>query len=219
MAEMRSAPPLPSRIAGIAVPGDEISAVTWEWADRSLPDYLLTHSVRAYCWGAAIAAGKGLTFDRQILWMASLMHDYGLTRIPKNAACFEVEGGEIARRFLERHGLTADRADVVARAIVLHMQPMVAMEDGVEAVLLDRSTSLDVRGHAYELVDAVRPAVMADFPRGAFDRYFLAAIEREATARPTCQSARLLHRTDLAGWMARSPWATAAGPGATDPVA
>ena len=88
-------PPLPTRIAGIVVPDDAISAGTWAWACRSLPDYLLTHSVRAYCWGAAIAAGEGWTFDRQILWTASLMHDYGLTRIPRNAACFEVEGGEI----------------------------------------------------------------------------------------------------------------------------
>jgi cyanamide hydratase family protein with HD domain len=207
MSRMRTAPPLPIRIAGIDVPADHISAATWAWAARSLPDYLLTHSVRAYCWGAAIAAGEGWSFDRQILWTASLMHDYGLTRIPRNTACFEVEGGEIARRFLERHGLNTDRADVVARAIVLHMQPTVVLTDGVEAVLLDRATSLDVRGYGYELVDAVRPAVMDGFPRRAFDRHFLAAIKREATARPTCRGARLLDTVDLAGWMARSPWA------------
>lgn len=207
MSRMRSVPPLPTRIAGIDVPSDDISAATWAWAHRSLPDYLLTHSVRAYCWGAAIAAGEDWSFDRQILWTASLMHDYGLTRIPRNTTCFEVEGGEIARRFLEREGMAADRADVVARAIVLHMQPTVGIEEGVEAVLLDRSTSLDVRGVGYELVDGVRSGVMADFPRRAFDRRFLAAIAREAALRPTCQSARLLDRTDLAGWMARSPWA------------
>ncbi|HEY4190187.1 MAG TPA: hypothetical protein VGM28_07185, partial [Candidatus Limnocylindrales bacterium] len=119
----------------------------------------------------------------------------------------EVEGGEIARRFLERTGMTAVQADIVARAIVLHMQPSVAMEDGVEAVLLDRATSLDVRGLAYESVEAVRSGVMAGFPRGDFDRHFLAAITREAAVRPTCQSARLLDQSDLAGWMARSPWA------------
>ncbi len=186
MSPMRTVPPLPSRIAGIAVPRDDISVATWTWAHRSLPDYLLTHSVRAYCWGAAIAAGEGWTFDRQLLWTASLMHDYGLTRIPRNSTCFEVEGGEIARRFLERRGMAADRADVVARAIVLHMQPTVVLADGVEAVLLDRATSLDVRGYAYELVDAVRPAVMADFPRRTFDRHFLAAITREVAVRPTC---------------------------------
>ena len=199
---------LPNRIAGIVVPQDDVSDATWRWAQRSLPDYLFDHSVRAYCWGAAIAAGEGWTFDRPVLWTASLMHDFGLTRIPKNTMCFEVEAAEIARRFLERHGMTADHADRAAIAIILHMQPSVTLEDSVEAVLLDRATSLDVRGEGYELVDAVRSDVMREHPREAFDRLFLAAIKREAAIRPTCQSARLLNRTDLAGWMARSPWAT-----------
>jgi hypothetical protein len=140
------------------------------------------------------------------------MHDFGLTRIPRNTMCFEVEGGEIARRFLERRGLSADDADRVAIAIILHMQPSVTLGDGVEAVLLDRATSLDVRGAGYALVDAVRSRVTRAFPRGEFDRRFLAAIAREAAIRPNCQSARLLHRTDLAGWLARSPWVMEAQP-------
>ena len=205
---MRATPPLPIRIADIVVPQDDVSVATWDWAHRTLPDYLLAHSVRAYCWGAAIAAGEARPFDPLILWTASLMHDVGLTRTPRNSRCFEVEGAEIARRFLERRGMTALAADAVATAIVLHMQPSVAMEDGIEAVLLDRATGLDVRGVGYGLVDAVRPRVMRDFPRRAFDRQFLAAISREAAARPTCQSARLLHATGLADWMAGSPWAT-----------
>jgi HD domain-containing protein len=200
----------PRDIAGIAVPRDEISRATWRWANRSLPDYLLTHSVRAYCWGAAIAAGEGWAFDRQVLWTASLMHDLGLTRIPRNATCFEVEGAEIARRFLARSGMPTAVADRVATAIVLHMQPAVTLDDGVESVLLDRATGLDVRGSEYELVDDVRPGVMRDFPRRAFDRHFLDAMRREAAMRPTCQSARLVHGTGLAAWMARSPWATPA---------
>jgi hypothetical protein len=210
MRPMVQIPPLPRRIAGIDVPGDGVSAATWTWAHRALPDYLLTHSVRAYCWGAAIATGEGWSFDRRLLWNASLMHDLGLTRIPRNTMCFEVEGGEVARRFLERQGMPAGDADRVAIAIILHMQPSVTLNDGVEAVLLDRATSLDVRGDGYALVDAVRADVVREFPRRAFDRRFLAAIAREAGIRPGCQSARLLHQTGLAGWMARSPWAVEA---------
>ena len=109
---MRPIPPLPARIGGIGVPTDDVSVATWRWAHRSLPDYLLTHSVRAYVWGAALAERDDLDFDPQILWTASLMHDVGLTRIPRNTMCFEVEGGEIARRFLERDGLSIERADL-----------------------------------------------------------------------------------------------------------
>src|SRR3954465_12582246 len=109
-APMRAHAPLPSTIGGIAVPDDDVSEATWRWAHRSLPQYLLAHSVRAYCWRAAIGAGEGIAFDPPILWPASLMHDVGLTRIPANQRCFEVEGGEIARRFLLRLGVSANDA-------------------------------------------------------------------------------------------------------------
>ena len=203
---MSPLPPLPSRVGAIAVPQDDVAERTWRWAQRALPDYLLGHSVRAYCWGAAIAAGEGWTFDAQILWTASLMHDYALTSIAQNTMCFEVEGAEIARRFLERAGMDPEAADRAAIAIVLHMRAGVTLADGVESVLLDRATGLDVRGDGYQLVDAVRSGVMRDFPRGPFDRYFLAAIRREVAVRSTCESTRLLDDNDLAGWMARSPW-------------
>ncbi len=210
---MRDVPQLPRRIAGIVVPQDDVSAATWRWAHRSLPDYLLAHSVRAYCWGAAIAAGEEWSYDPPILWTASLLHDLGLTRIPRNTMCFEVEGAEIARRFLERRGMAAADADRAAVAIILHMQPSVTLDDGVESVLLDRATSLDVRGEGFDLVDSVRPRVMRDFPRRAFDRHFLAAITRETAVRRDCQSERLLHRAGLADWMARSRWAAGDEPG------
>jgi hypothetical protein len=206
MSAMPPPPRLPARIAAIDVPQDEISEATWRWAHRSLPGYLLNHSVRAYCWAAEIAAGEAWPFDGQILWAASLMHDVGLTRIRRNATCFEVEGAEIARRFVARLGMLADAADRVAVAIILHMRPSVTLDDGVEAVLLDLATSVDVRGEGYELVRGVREAVVSDFPRGAFDRHFLAAIEREVAVRPTCQSSRLLNEKRLADSMARSPW-------------
>jgi hypothetical protein len=203
-------PALPATIGGIAVPHDEVSAAAWRWAQRSLPSYLLGHSVRAYGWGAAIATREGWTYDPQLLWAASLMHDFGLTRLTRNTMCFEVEGAEIARAFLERVGMDPPAADQAAIAIILHMRPGVTLADGVEAVLLDRATGLDVRGEGYELVDEVRSDVMAEFPRGAFDAHFLRAIEREVAIRQDCQSARLL-AADLAGWMARSPWRAWAG--------
>ena len=198
---------MPSRIAGVDVPRDDVSRGVWRWAERALPGYLLRHSVRSYCWGAAIAAVEGWSFDRRVLWTASLVHDAGLRRVASNTMCFEVEGAEFARRLLDRLGMRADEADRVAIAIILHMQPAVTLQDGVEAVLLDRATGLDVRGAGLPLVEGVRDRVLAAFPRGDFDRRFLAAIRREAALRPTCQSARLLRETGLADAVRRSAWA------------
>ena len=140
--------PIPRQIAGIEVPDDRVSAATWRHARRILPRYLLFHSVRSYCWGATIAAGEGWTFDREVLWTASLLHDAGLTQLPRNDDCFEVAGGAQARRWLERAGMAPEAAQTVEKVIVLHMQPTVTLDDGVEAVLLDRATSLDARAPA-----------------------------------------------------------------------
>jgi hypothetical protein len=87
-------------------------------------------------------------------------------------------------------------------------RPSVRLDDGVESILLDRATSIDVRGDGYDPIAAVRTRVVSAFPRGLFDRLFLRAIEREVDRRQDCQSARLLNRTGIADWMARSPWAT-----------
>ena len=205
---MLSMSPLPPAVGGVPIPQDDVSRATWSWAQRSLPRYLLGHSVRTFCWGVTLAGREGWAFDPQILWTASLLHDGALRHLPRNTMCFEIEGAEFARRFLERNGLAADAAERVAIAIILHMRTGVTLDDGVESVLLDRATGLDVRGDGYDLVDAVRPAVMRAHPRRAFDRWFLDAIRREASRRSTCQSARLLNDVDLAGWMARSPWAS-----------
>jgi len=202
--------PLPSSIAGLPVPQDQVSAAAWRWAQVTLPRYLLAHSVRSYCWGAQIAAWEGRTFDAQVLWTAALFHDVGLTRIPRNRLCFEIEGAEIARRFLERSGMSPEATARAAIAITLHMQPGVSPSDGIESVLLDRATAIDVRGVELDIVERVRSGVVRKYPRGAFDRHFLRAIEREASLRPTCQSARLLKEGDLAGSMTRSPWAVGA---------
>jgi HD superfamily phosphodiesterase len=203
---MTTAPDLPRSIAGIAVPQDRVSSKTWAWAQRRLPVYLLTHSVRAYLWAATLGSDEGLAFDPRILWPAALMHDVGLTQIPRNTRCFEFQGAEIARRFLVREGMDRSDAERVGRAIELHMASSVTIDDGAESVLLDRATAIDVRGAEFERIESVRAGVLRDLPRGSFDRLFLAAIRREVEVRPGCQSERLLRRVGLTDWMARSPW-------------
>jgi HD superfamily phosphodiesterase len=200
-------PTLPIKIASLPIPQDDVSRSSWSWANRTLPGYLLRHSVRSYCWGVTLGKREGWTVDRRVLWCASLFHDVGLTSIARNTMCFEVEGAELARRTLQRFGMEEEAADRAAIAIILHMQAGVTLSDGVEAVLLDRATAIDVRGVDIALIDHVRDTVTERFPRGAFDRQFLRAIRRESAKRSDCQSFQFLGQGDLAGWMARSPWA------------
>lgn len=197
---------LPRTIGPVEVPQDDVSAGVWRWAVARLPRYLFAHSVRAFAWAATLGADEGIAFDAPVLWASALLHDRGLTSLPRNTMCFEVEGAEAARRLVGRLGMAPDDAERVAIAIILHMRAGVTLADGAESLLLDRATGIDVRGDGFAGIDRTRDAVVRDYPRGDFDRHFLRAIRDEAERRPTCQSARLLHETGLADWMARSPW-------------
>jgi hypothetical protein len=100
----------------------------------------------------------------------------------------------------------------VGRAIELHMATNVTLADGAESVLLDRATAIDVRGAEFDRIAGVRDDVIHDFPRGPFDRPFIAAIRREVEVRPGCQSERLLGMADRTDWKTPTPWATVNSP-------
>ena len=207
-------PPIPTRIAAIAIPQDHVSIATWDWAQRALPAYLLAHSVRSYCWGATIAAAEGWSFDRRILWTAALMHDLGLTRIPRNTMCFEVEGAEIAQA-IPRAARPAARAGRAGRD---RDHPSHATRGGPSATASRASSSIGRRASTSAASASSRSPLSRDevvraFPRGDFDRRFLRAIAREVARRGDCQSARLLNGSGVADGMAHSPWATGAGTG------
>ena len=177
---------------------------SWRWAHRSLPDYLLSHSVRSYRWGAAVGLDDRPVRPAGAVGRVAHAHDVGLTRIWGSSRCFEVEGAEIAQLFPTRHGVPSATADVVARAIVLHMAPSVTVDDGVEAVLLDRATALDVRGVRVRIRRRRRPEVICAFPRRA-SRSPLPRRDRACSGGlPALASARLLHgRGWRNGWRGR----------------
>ena len=205
---LTSLPELDRRSTG--APGRCFAEPPGDGRSTALPRYLLWHSVRSYCWGAAIGAWEGWTFDARVLWCAALFHDVGLTRIPRNTMCFEVEGAELARRFLEgRRDGSAEAADRAAIAIILHMQPGVTLDDGVEAVLLDRANVARCpRRRVSSSSSASAPRSLRKYPRGRVRSALPARHRPRGRAPRRLPERRGSSDTDLAGWMARSPWAT-----------
>ena len=118
------------------VPPDSSMARDAEVAARDLlSPALLNHSRRAFVWGSAIAALQGITFDRELLYVASMFHDTGLPSLVPHVD-FTVRSAELAREFTARHGVPADGRELVANAIALHHTPGVGLEFGAEAFLL-----------------------------------------------------------------------------------
>jgi hypothetical protein len=153
-------------------------------AQDLLTPALLNHSRRAYAWGAAIAALDGITFDRELLYLAAMFHDTGLPS-PVPHVDFTVRSATVAREFTDGRDVPADRREVVANAIAMHHTPGVGVEAGAEAFLLSAGAGVDVFGlRSSELPDAVRAGVVREYPRLGFKREFAGHIRAEAKQVP-----------------------------------
>ena len=118
-----------------------------EAAEDLLTPVLRNHSHRAYAWAAAIAARHGISFDRELLYLAAMFHDTGLPS-PVPHVDFTVRSAALAREFADRHGVPADGRELVANAIAMHHSPGVGLESGPEAYLLSAGAAVDVFGCA-----------------------------------------------------------------------
>jgi len=154
---------------------------------------LFNHSSRAYTWGAAIAALHGVTFDRELLYLAAMFHDTGIPS-PVPDVDFTVRSAAVAREFTDSHHMAPDNREVVANAIAMHHTPGVGLESGAEAYLLSAGAGLDVFGlRSNELPDAVRHSVLREYPRLGFKREFAGLLRAEARQVPRGR-AWYLHR-------------------------
>jgi hypothetical protein len=162
-------------------------------AQDLLTPALLNHSSRAYTWGAAIAALNGITFDRELLYLAAMFHDTGIPS-PVPHVDFTVRSAAVARAFADDHRMPPEIRELVANAIAMHHTPGVRLDSGAEAYLLSAGAAVDVFGlRSNEIPDAVRRSVVREYPRLGFKREFAGLLRAEARQVPRGR-AWYLHR-------------------------
>lgn len=154
-------------VAGIAVPDSRIAREATEWLRDTGSSLLLTHSLRVYCWAALMGEKRVLPYDPELLYVAAMFHDAGLThRFHESELRFEVDGANAVRDFLRGHGIAEDDVAKTWTAIALHTTPGIPEHLHAEAALLHIGAGMDVAGRGYEhLDDAQRDAVLEAFPR------------------------------------------------------
>ncbi|HEX2233053.1 MAG TPA: HD domain-containing protein [Thermoleophilaceae bacterium] len=135
---------------------------------------LLNHCLRVYVWGSLLGARDRLRYDDELLFVASLLHDLGLTdsfASRDGPPCFAVQGAIAAGDWGLKHGCERSRAEVVANAISLHINPRVPPSEGVEAHLLAAGAAFDVIGARYgHLAKPLVAAAVELHPRLGFKR-------------------------------------------------
>jgi hypothetical protein len=150
---------------------------------------LYGHCVRTWLFSALFAQRDDVAHDPELLYLACLLHDLGLTDphdgADPTAACFAVEGARAAQTLLCDHGEPADRARTVAEAISLHLNVEVPARLGPEAHLLSKGVSLDAVGRYFsQIPPAPRQAVLERWPRDGSSAHLAEATLRQAEKRP-----------------------------------
>ncbi|MDH2427966.1 HD domain-containing protein [Sphaerisporangium sp. TRM90804] len=190
-------------VAGVRAPvgksAEAARTVCAEYAD----DALYHHSARSYFFGAAWAQARGLDFDRELLFVAAMLHDLALTPpFDSHTLAFEEAGGHLARVFTAGLGWPAERRDRAAELIVLHMRDDIAPEVDLESRLLQVGTSADVSGTGLEAFDPSFAATLVEaYPRLGFGESFVRLFQDQAARKPSCAAASVLA---AAGWGERT---------------
>lgn len=173
-------------IAGISIPDSPLARDTTELVRDAATELVFDHSRRVFLFASLRGKEQGLAYDPELLYVAAMFHDIGLTeKYRRTDQRFEIDGADEARKMLSSHGVEGATADKVWTAIALHTTPEIPLHMAPEIALLTRGVELDVLGIGYDAVtEAQRTAVTAAHPRPNFKEGILAAFTEGIQNRP-----------------------------------
>jgi HD superfamily phosphodiesterase len=173
-------------VAGIVIPDTALVRDATAFIRGAEDDVLFHHSRRVFLFGALHGRRLGLVPDPQLLYVAAMFHDLGLTaRYGTSTQRFELDGADAAREFLLERGVERSDADKVWLGIALHSTPEVPARLDPETALLAAGVKTDVVGVGLEALDPEAvDAVTAAHPRPDFKNRILAAFNDGMKHRP-----------------------------------
>jgi len=153
-------------ISGVTIPDSKLAREATELVRDTESPLLFNHSTRVYYFGSLAGKRRGLKFDLELLYIAAIFHDMGLTsQYSSKSDRFEVDGANSARAFLRQHNISQPEIDTVWTAIALHTTPGIPQYMHPVIALLTNGVEMDVLGIAYsEFSDVDRQAIVAAYP-------------------------------------------------------
>ncbi|OBA80731.1 diguanylate cyclase [Mycobacterium sp. 1164966.3] len=173
-------------IADVVIPDTALVREATEFIRDAEDDLLFDHSRRVFLFGALRGRRLGLQPDLELLYVAAMFHDLGLTeRYRTSKLRFEVDGANAARDFLLQRGVDPANARTVWLSIALHTTPGVPQFLEPEIALVNAGVETDVVGIGREeLSSEALAAVTTAHPRPDFKRRILAAFNHGMKHRP-----------------------------------
>jgi len=160
-------------IAGVRIVDSRIAQQAGELSREASPPYLFNHALRTFIFGSLIGKAQSLKFDEELLYLACILHDLGLTERFAGDLPFEIAGAQAAGRFLLDHHYSEERVKIVWDGIAMH--PLaIGQYKQAEIFLVGEGAGADVLGPPPERVaENVKNDVIASVPRLGFKEAFV----------------------------------------------
>jgi len=170
----------PAEILGVRIPDSDVAVAATDFAQSAMSPSpaLFNHCRRSFVLGMIDAKKRARKVDEEACYVAAMLHDIAL--MPEHAGdltkTFEANGAEMAETFVRVRGFSADRADKVAKAILLHAGAADGLGPDIEFVMW--GTGQDVLGpQPDQLTDQQLAAIESAIPRLRFKEKFLALMK------------------------------------------
>lgn len=185
--------PVPLEPEQLAIPDSAIASKATALARALEPDFVFNHSVRTFLYGVAVGATLDLRADRELLYLASILHDVGLMPEHDGEGSFELNSARAAHAFMTEEGFAAKRAALVHEAIALHTSAGIAGSREPEIALTHFGAGVDVIGvHREDVADATNREILETWPRERFKERFIPLLEDQAQRKPDCHIAGVM---------------------------
>ncbi|WP_420798484.1 HD domain-containing protein [Paraburkholderia hospita] len=133
-------------LSGIRIADSKLARDAAQFVRGPEGDFLFQHSTRVY-WAALAGDRRGLTFDPELLYVAAMFHDFGLTAVyGESHLRYEVDGANAARDFLRSHGIPEADSERVWLAIALHTTNGISAHLFPLAALVAEGANMDLVG-------------------------------------------------------------------------
>jgi hypothetical protein len=160
-------------IAGVRLPDTPLCQAAAQFAQRVSEPYLFHHVMRSYVYADWIGRRRGWSYDRETLYVATVLHDLGLTSLAPVRERFEIEGADAAKAFLAKQGANERVLDQVWDAIALHTTAEIPQRKSSEIALCQLGIRCDIRGLPGDGIEAVTAQVLTAYPWLGLDEALL----------------------------------------------
>ena len=171
-----------------ALPATPLAVRAVEYVRACEVEPVANHSLRSYLFATLLAEHEGLRpsadFDPDLLYFACVLHDLGTSPEAGGSQRFEVDGADMAAKFLTDNRVDARDVDLVWEAIALHTSPGIAERRGTLAYLTRRGIAIDFGLGSEFITDAQGQAVHSRHPRLRMATSLIDEIVRQAGRGP-----------------------------------